>query len=149
MIFDSAHFLLVPTRWLGQGTIDLNMVQETLSFATKWTISSLNEMNQIVALQEIEIRHFPDKIVNEFVFFDITSSDFKVLMDSPSLGRAEAKGFLREGEIGWEFSKQNGDFEGFEYYKKTASDVYEMKAHYKNDGLHTHIKGKIWLPLKK
>ena len=49
-------FIFLPNHWLGEGKIQLNMVDEELQFFTRWTISSPDREGRVVALQEIQVK---------------------------------------------------------------------------------------------
>lgn len=138
-------FLFSPGKWLGEGKIHLNMVEEELLFFTRWKIEEKEEKGRIICTQEIQIKGLSDIMINQFSFFDITSSGFSLDMENYAVGKISGKGFIQEKRIGWEFRVQETGFEGFEFYDKQTDELYFMHGEFSTpDDLRTKIKGKIW-----
>ena len=49
-------FILTPSQWLGEGKIILNMVQEELSFFTRWNVATKDSTGLIECVQEIQVK---------------------------------------------------------------------------------------------
>ena len=138
-------FIFLPNHWLGEGKIQLNMVDEELQFFTRWTISSPDREGRVVALQEIQVKGLSDVMQNNFVFYDITPTSFNVELENQALGKAEGKGRIDNKLIAWEFRLKDIGFEGFEFYEKQPDNSYLMRAEYATtDQFRTLIEGKVW-----
>lgn len=146
----SHQFILTPSQWLGEGKIQLNMVEEELAFYTKWNISQKNGDGKIECLQEIQVKGLSDIMHNQFQFFDLAPGNFALELDNPSIGKIKGKGLITDKIIAWEFRAPEVGFEGFEMYEKQADNSYLMHAEYATaDQLRTVIKGKVWQDLSK
>jgi hypothetical protein len=139
-------FILTPGNWIGEGRITLSMVEEELSFHTRWNVPPHNK-GRIESKQEIQISSLSDIMQNQFVFYDITAKSFAIELENQSLGKVVGKGMINDYLIGWEFRLDHLGFEGFEFYEKSdLPDTYLMHAEYAtNDDFRTVIHGKIWL----
>jgi hypothetical protein len=138
-------FILNPSQWLGEGKIQLNMVEEELPFHTKWTIGQKNESGQIECTQKIQVKGLSEIMHNEFIFFDFSPNKFLLQLDSPSIGKVSGKGLITENIVAWEFRAPEIEFEGFEIYEKQPDGSYLLHAEYaSSDQLRTVIKGKVW-----
>lgn len=142
----TAHsFLFTPTTWLGEGEIEWNMIQETLPFYTKWTISAKSEEGIISSLQQIEVKGVADVMRSQFLFSSFTPSSFHVEMENDAIGKIEGKGIFLGNLVGWEFKDPSGAFEGFEFYELQGDGTYRMRAEFVTaDQFRTKIEGKIW-----
>jgi hypothetical protein len=140
-------FMLLPGKWIGEGKICLNMVEEELIFFTRWTISP-EDSGCIECKQEIEVKGLSDLMINYFRITNINSNTFILSMENHAVGKVEGKGVISESRLGWEFRDEELGFEGFESYEKQDDDSYLMQAEFStNDQLRTTIKGKIWKPI--
>jgi hypothetical protein len=138
-------FILSPNLWVGEGRIQINMLQEELFFHTKWEASSRNKLGRIRCTQEIHIQGLSDITYNNFSFFDLSQGSFFLELKNPSIGKIQGKGLVTEDIIAWEFRDPLTDFEGFEFYEKQKDASYLIHAQYATkDQLQTTIKGKIW-----
>lgn len=144
------QFILSPSTWLGEGKIQLNMVEEELGFVTKWTVSQKNNEGKIECIQEIQVKGLSDIMHNQFMFFDLSPGTFSLELDNPAVGKIVGKGLITDKVIAWEFRATQIGFEGFELYEKQPDDTYFMHAEYATtDQLRTVIKGKVWQDLSK
>ncbi len=143
-------FLQQPSSWLGEGKIRLNMVEDELSFFTRWSMGFLNEEGGelggiIRCLQEIQVKGMADIMHNQFTIRDFTLNSFVIELENQALGKVSGIGLLNQEIIGWEFRIPELGFEGFEFYEKQADDSYLMRAEYAtSDQFRTMINGKIW-----
>lgn len=142
----TAHpFILTPSSWLGEGKIQLNMVEEELAFYTKWNIAQRDETGKIECNQEIQVKGISDIMQNQFLFYDLTSGSFVIELENPSIGKVVGSGLITDKVIGWEFRAPDIGFEGFEFYEKQPDNTYLMRAEYAtSDQFRTVIKGKVW-----
>lgn len=139
------QFLLTPSAWLGEGKIQLSMVDEELAFFTKWNVSAKNEGGKIECLQEIQVKGLSDIMHNQLVLSDLTPGQFLIELDNPSLGKITGTGLITDKVIAWEFRAPDVGFEGFEFYELQADNSYLMRAEYSTaDQFRTQIKGKVW-----
>jgi len=133
-----------PGKWLGEGKICLNMVEEELVFFTRWTIGP-QEDGFIECEQEIRVKGLSDIMTNHFRISSIHPASFAVFMENHAIGKVEGAGIVNESLLGWEFRVKELGFEGFEYYEKQADDSYLMQAEFATvDQLRTVIRGRIW-----
>lgn len=138
-------FILKPSSWLGEGKIQLNMVEEELAFYTRWNIAQRDDTGKIECLQEIQVKGLSDIMHNQFLFYDLTSGTFVIELENPSLGKVIGSGLITDKVIGWEFKAIDIGFEGFEFYEKQVDNSYLMRAEYATaDQFRTIIKGKVW-----
>ena len=139
------NFILKPTSWLGEGKIQLNMVEEELAFYTKWSIAQRDDTGRIECVQEIQVKGLSDIMQNQFFFYDLTPGSFVIELENSSLGKVVGSGLITDKVIGWEFRAADIGFEGFEFYEKQADNSYLMRAEYAtSDQFRTIIKGKVW-----
>jgi hypothetical protein len=144
-VMDQHFFIFNPGTWLGEGKIQLNMVEEELPFYTKWTTGVKNEEGKIESLQQIQVKGLSEMMHNQFWFFDFTPGHFLVELDNPSIGKVSGKGIVTSQMIAWEFRVPQIGFEGFETYEQQSDGSYVMHAEYATaDQLRTVIKGKVW-----
>lgn len=137
-------FIFSPGKWLGEGKIHLNQIEEELAFFTRWTVLEQEE-KQIECMQEIQVKGLSDIMINHFVIFDIVGSTFSLLMENHAIGQVQGTGILHELAIGWEFRVPELGFEGFEYYEKESDESYRMRGEFAtNDQLRTTMQGRIW-----
>ncbi|MCK4934971.1 MAG: hypothetical protein KAR79_05230 [Simkaniaceae bacterium] len=138
-------FIFKPGVWLGEGKIKLSMVQEKLSFHTKWKIMPQDDTGYIECLQEIHISGISDVMINQFILYDILQKDFCIELENQTMGKVVGKGLLNPQRIAWEFRLGHLGFEGFECYELQEDETYLMHAEYAtNDDFRTEIHGKIW-----
>jgi hypothetical protein len=137
-------FILTPGRWLGEGKIHLNMLQEELPFFTRWKISEQEE-GVIECVQEIQVKGLADIMVNHFQVSSLTPLSFALLMENHAIGKIEGVGVIRDQMIGWEFRAQDLGFEGFEFYERQSEDSYSVQGEFATvDQFRTVLKGRIW-----
>jgi hypothetical protein len=138
-------FILKPDSWLGEGKIQLNMVEEELRFFTRWNISPQNPEGKIECLQEIQVKGLSDIMMNQFMLSDLSSGEFAIELENQALGKVVGKGLINDKVIAWEFRVPEIGFEGFEFYEKLDDESYLMRAEYSTaDEFRTLIQGKIW-----
>ena len=143
-----AHsFILNPHQWLGEGKIVLNMVQEELSFFTRWNISPADGSGIIECVQEIQVKGLSDIMINQFIFTGFTPNSFSIELENQAMGKVVGSGIISDKVIGWEFRLAELGFEGFEFYEKQPDNSYLMHAEYSTtDQFRTSIKGRVWQP---
>lgn len=138
-------FILEPGKWLGEGIIEMDSIDENLSYFTRWNVSEKDGEGKIFCTQEVQIKGLSDIMYNEFVFSEFTPTSFVVELDNETLGKVKGKGIISEETFGWEFKNPGGDLEGFELYERMGNNDYSMRAEYAtDDDYRTQIKGKIW-----
>jgi len=122
------------------------MVDEQLSFFTRWDIPAVSSKGRIDSLQEIQISGLQDMMQNQFSIYDISDKGFNIELENQTLGKIVGKGLINEKLIGWEFRLGELGFEGFEFYEATGDpNTYLMHAEYATtDDFRTIIHGKIW-----
>ncbi len=146
---DGHLFLMQPLAWLGEGRIKLNMVDEELSFFTRWSMGPRNELGEIECLQEIQVKGMTDIMHNQFIIRDLASNTFSIELENQALGRIQGSGIIGDKVIAWEFRVKELGFEGFEFYEKQADNSYVMRAEYATtDQFRTVINGRVWQPAK-
>jgi len=144
------QFILSPSTWLGEGKIQLSMVEEDLPFYTKWRIAQKDEGGKIECIQEIQVKGLSEIMLNQFLISDLTPGAFSVELDNPAIGKISGKGLITDKLIAWEFRSMQTGFDGFEFYERQADDSYLMHAEYATaDQLRTVIKGKVWQDTSK
>lgn len=142
-------FILSAQEWLGEGKILLSMVDEPLSFHTRWNSSKKNPSGLIECMQEIQIKGISDVMQNQFAIYDISGNQFTIELENLALGKILGKGIIKENLIAWEFRAGELGFEGFELYERVNDESYLMNAEYStSDQLRTTIQGKIWKKTK-
>lgn len=138
-------FIFAPASWIGEGKIQLNMVEEELGFVTRWTVSDKDPAGKIECVQEIQVKGLSDVMHNQFFLSNLTGNSFTIDMENPALGRVSGTGVINEKVIGWEFRVPDLGFEGFEFYEKQEDGSYLMRAEYATaDQFRTIIRGKVW-----
>ncbi|MFS8564457.1 MAG: hypothetical protein LVR00_09235 [Rhabdochlamydiaceae bacterium] len=138
-------FILNPSSWLGEGKIQLNMVEEELSFFTKWNVAKKDEMGKIECVQEIQVKGLSDIMQNQFLFYDLSPGAFIIELENVALGKITGSGIISDKVIAWEFRVNEIGFEGFEFYEKQEDASYLMRAEYATaDQFRTIITGKVW-----
>lgn len=139
-------FIFVPGKWLGEGSIELNMIEEKLHYFTRWKVGETEGGGIIECSQELQVKGLSDLMVNQFIFSELQGDTFSVLMENHSVGKVEGKGFIRPNMIGWEFRVPALGFEGFEFYEKQEEGLYHVHGEFSTqDDLRTVLHGKIWL----
>jgi hypothetical protein len=140
-------FILAPNAWLGEGKIQLSMVEEELGFYTRWNVAHPDATGRIECIQEIQVKGLSDIMINQFAFFDLTSSAFSIELENQALGKVIGAGIINDKIIAWEFRVNELGFEGFEFYERQSDNSYFMRAEYAtSDQFRTIIQGKVWLP---
>lgn len=140
-------FILKPSSWIGEGNITLNMVEEDLSFYTKWQVMDKDPSGKIQAVQEIQIGGISENMRNELTFFDFNEKGFSIEMENLNIGKITGRGVFDEKVIAWEFRNNEMNFEGFETYYLQTDGSYLVHAEYvTSDQFRTQIEGRIWLP---
>lgn len=143
-------FIFASSSWLGEGKIQLNMVDEELGFVTRWSVSERDPTGKIECIQEIQVKGLSDVMHNEFSFSNLTPNSFSVDLENPALGKVTGVGIINEKVIGWEFRIEDLGFEGFEFYEKQEDGSYLMRAEYATaDQFRTVIRGKVWMQTVK
>ncbi len=138
-------FIFAPCAWLGEGKIQLNMVDEELGFVTRWTVNDKDPAGKIECVQEIQVKGLSEVMHNQFSFYDMNPSSFLVDLENPALGKVVGTGVINDNVIGWEFRVPDIGFEGFEFYEKQEDGSYLMRAEYATtDQFRTVIRGKVW-----
>lgn len=138
-------FILSPSSWLGEGKIQLNMVDEELGFFTRWKVSDRDPMGKIECVQEIQVKGLSDIMLNQFLFFDLNQGKFCIELENQALGKVIGNGIINDKIIAWEFRVADLGFEGFEFYEKQDDSSYLMRAEYATtDQFRTSIQGKVW-----
>ncbi len=147
----STHsFILTPSNWLGEGTIQLNMVDEELGFFTRWNVPNRDAIGRIECTQEIQVKGLSDIMINQFAFFDLSSPNFSIELENQALGKILGSGLVNDKVIAWEFRIPDIGFEGFEFYEKESDTSYLMRAEYATrDQFRTLIQGRLWKPEDK
>lgn len=139
------HFILTPSTWLGEGKIQLNMIEEELGYSTRWNISQKDSSGKIECVQEIQVKGLSENMHNQFLFFDLAPGNFSIELDNPAIGKIIGKGLITDKIIAWEFRTPQIGFEGFEMYEKQDNGLYLMHAEYATaDQLRTIVIGKVW-----
>jgi len=139
-------FILQPNLWTGEGIITLNMVEEELSFLTKWHVQKEEVGGKIPSVQQLQIAGISENMRNELVFFDFSSKTFSVEMENMNIGKVVGTGVYDDKCIAWEFRDNEMNFEGFEAYHLLTDGSYKMHAEYvTSDQFRTQIEGRIWL----
>lgn len=142
-------FLFQPLSWLGEGHIKLNMVDEELSFFTRWTVNPCNGSQEIECVQEIQVKGMAEIMHNHFVIKELLSSKFAIELENQALGKIQGSGVINDKIIAWEFRVKDLGFEGFEFYEQQPDNSYLMRAEYStSDQFRTIISGKLWQPVK-
>jgi hypothetical protein len=147
----TAHpFILTPSSWLGEGKIQLSMVEEELAFFTRWNVAQKDETGKIECIQEIQVKGLSEIMQNQFIFYDLASGTFTLDLDNPALGKVTGTGLITDAVIAWEFRAVELGFEGFEFYERQKDDSYLMRAEYStSDQFRTIIQGKVWKQVEK
>jgi hypothetical protein len=139
-------FLLEKGIWKGNGLIQISMVKETLNFEKRWMIHSKDFLGRVEALQINQIEGLPEPTKNEYLFYNISKNSFTVELQSPHLGKIVGVGFIDEKSIGWEFRKNEKEFEGYETYHLQNDGSYEMQGEYITAD---HFRSKISSKLRR
>lgn len=143
-------FILTPSAWLGEGKIQLNMVEEELAFFTRWNVGQKDETGKIECIQEIQVKGLSEIMHNQFLFYDLAPGAFTIDLDNPALGKVTGSGLITDKVIAWEFRASDLGFEGFEFYERQSDDTYLMRAEYAtSDQFRTIIQGKVWKQAEK
>ncbi|NGX31415.1 MAG: hypothetical protein K940chlam8_00783 [Chlamydiae bacterium] len=139
------QFLFEEGVWLGEGTVQLNLVKESLKFYSRWLIHKIGDQ-KIKCTQEIEVAGLQDHMHNVF-YIDILKGDkLKVELENHSVGRLSAKGIFDQNLIAWEYDKNlDVAFEGYELFEKKENNQYQFKAEFMaEDQLRSKLEGKLW-----
>jgi hypothetical protein len=141
------QFILNPNAWLGEGKIQLSMVDEELGFITRWNVMPPDASGRVESVQEIQVKGLSDIMINQFVFFDFAPTRFSIELENQALGKIVGTGLINDKVIAWEFRVPELGFEGFEFYEKETETSYLMRAEYATrDQFRTLIRGKVWKP---
>lgn len=149
----SHPFIYSPYKWLGEGIIELNMLEEPLGFCTRWVVHPWEEGKElssrtIECVQEIQVKGLSDMMTNQFIFSSFTATAFEVYMENYAVGQVRGKGFWDTNKLGWEFRVPETGFEGFELYEKQEDGSYLLYGEFATaDDLRTKIRGKLWKQL--
>ena len=140
-------FLLTPGEWLGEGKISFSMSPDTIPYYTRWDVQGL-ENNEITAVQMVEMQGAGEALLNQFRFFDLSSSSFNVELSNEMLGVVQGTGLIEPESIAWEF-RNHPTFEGFEVYRRKSTDEstdeYSLHAEYSSPDHHrTIVHGRVW-----
>jgi len=142
-------FILSPDLWLGEGKIQLSMVEEELLFFTRWNVGQKDQTGKIECVQEIQVKGLTDIMFNQFLFYDLSTTNFIIELENQALGKIVGTGLISDKVIGWEFRIPEIGFEGFEIYEKQDPDTYLMRAEYAtSDQFRTVIQGRVWQKAK-
>jgi len=142
-------FILTPNHWLGEGKIQLSMVEEELGFFTRWNIAEKDNAGTIECVQEIQVKGLSDVMFNQFFFYDVGQTNFVIELENQALGKIKGIGVINDKVIGWEFRVEDIGFEGFEFYEKQPDNSYLMRAEYSTqDQFRTLIQGRVWQQAK-
>jgi len=137
------NFIFTPGTWLGEGKISFAISPDFLKFYTKWQITALDD-GVVVATQIVEMQGVDERVVNAFMFKDISPTSFNVVLENNLVGSVEGKGVKDEHTIAWEFHNQS-NFEGFESYEQQENGDYFLHAEYGTpDQYRTTVEGLIW-----
>lgn len=140
-------FLKKSQSWIGEGNISLNMVEENLTFYTKWKVLSADSLGKVQAMQEIQVEGIAESMKNELTFYDFTDKGFSVEMENLNIGRVVGRGVIDSKVVAWEFRDNDLNFEGFETYYLQDDGSYLLHAEYvTSDQFRTQLEGRIWLP---
>ena len=133
-----------PGKWLGEGKICLNMVEEELTFFTRWTVRQ-EEDGIIECVQEIQVKGVSEIMMNYFRIYNRQPLSFSLFMENHAIGKIEGTGMIKDSIVGWEFRVEELGFEGFECYERQEDNTYLMQAEFATvDQLRTSIQGRIW-----
>ena len=139
------QFLFKPGKWLGEGTIDLNMVKDELAFVTRWSVGYLDDYGTIESAQQIQVKGLSENMNNQFLLSDIGGGQFNIELENQSMGKVVGKGLVTDKTIAWEFRLSELGFEGMELYQLQNDGSYKMHAEYTTDEEYrTVIDGHIW-----
>ncbi len=139
-------FLFAPGDWLGEGTIQLNLVQEPLKFFTSWKVGS-QAGAAIECMQEVEVKGLSERMSNAF---DIQIEDpgtLLIKLENDSIGSVKGRGLWDDKVVAWEYEKEKGgEFEGFEIFELQKDGTYLFRSEFiSQDQLRSSISGKLWL----
>lgn len=139
---DQHNFIFQPGNWVGEGIVTFSASSEELPFVTKWQIGTAAE-REIEGSQEVQMEASEEPVNNQFQFFDITASSFKVSLHNEILGQVVGSGIIDEQTIAWEFRGTIG-FQGYEVYERQSDGEYTFHAEYASpDQFRTIIDGRI------
>lgn len=136
-------FIFQKGLWLGEGKITLSTAKESIRFYTKWEILSLSA-GVIEAIQTVEMQGIGENVVNEYRFFDLTSSHFSVEVKNQMVEYARGRGIRNAATIAWEFPIESA-LHGFEVYELQKDGDFSFHAEYGGKGdFSSVIDGLIW-----
>lgn len=145
---DLKEHLFSTSKWLGEGRLILNELDEDHSFYMRWRpLSICDKENKIEAVQEIQSEDSADVMINKFTFYHTggPKNTFLIEVVNDIFGRIEGKGYVKDNFIGWEFKDTATGIEGFECYIKQAKEQYYIESEMLSfDECRTSLKGKIW-----
>ena len=112
-------FILNPSSWLGEGKIQLNMVEEELAFFTKWNVAKKDETGKIECVQEIQVKGLSDIMQNQFLFYDLSPGAFIIDLENVALGKITGSGINFTGNL------RNRYGDRIPYFGLCAKNVYQ------------------------
>lgn len=136
-------FIFKPGNWEGEGNITFSMADDVLPFKVYWTVFQ-NEDEKITFNQVIDVEGFSESLRNYFTLFKLTFSTFEIDLQSSSFGKVEGKGLMTDLAIGWEFNREDQDFQGYEIYELQSDGSYKMRAEFTSgDNYRTHVQAHL------
>lgn len=138
-------FLFSQGDWLGEGTIQLNLVQEPLKFYTLWKVGDRSG-EKINCEQEVEVKGLADRMLNAFDIQVDDQGSLAILLENESIGKVKGKGLWDEKVVAWEYEREKGgEFEGFEVFELQPDGTYLFRSEFiSQDQLRSSISGKLW-----
>lgn len=138
-------FLFKPGIWLGEGTIQLNLSREPLSFHTRWEVADQKGKNT-PCTQVVEVGGLSEKMHNTFQIEIEEGGALKVHLANETIGEVMGQGVFDERLIAWEYGRSNsGDFEGYEVFEAQEDGSYKFHSEFMSqDQLRSNIAGRIW-----
>ena len=141
----SHTFLTKSANWLAEGMVTLNLVGEPMKFYAKWKVDADID-DEVRCVQQIEIAGLADQVHNLFSFNIAKEDEIYVQMENNAIGKVKAKGLCDERVIAWEYENPEGEFGGYEIYKKEDDKNYYFCCEFlTKQQLHSHIEGKMWV----
>jgi hypothetical protein len=138
------HFLFQPGIWYAEGKVKVVSLDKELKFYAKWIIEE-KKSEKILARQLVELDEGKEKIVNQFLFFDLSGVNFNVALTNEQYGRVVGKGIIGADAIAWEFHGKEMPFEGFEIYQLFENEQYKVRSEFSSEGEpHTIINSNLW-----
>jgi len=143
-------FIRSPGEWIGQGKITFSNSSEVIRYYTKWIV--FPEKDSIIRCEQfVEKEGIPEPICNSFLFSDISSDAFSVILSNEDISSVSGQGLINDRIIAWEFHHQNPSadeeeisLEGIEVYTLQDGGDYLVHAEYMSEMMRTIIDGRIW-----